>query len=128
LHSIYVAHGSSRNLIKNNIFSKVSGDPVKFRNYCRENQVVGNTFSEVGKLAPIADNPQPEECPGYSNYVANNKFDGKLFNGMPFRRMVIVRDRSKVKCSLLGKPFIGPDSTLDIGAQPLMESKEERGQ
>ncbi|GAA2085012.1 right-handed parallel beta-helix repeat-containing protein [Actinomadura alba] len=55
IHGVYLSHHSSANVIKNNRFYLVSGDPIRTRNASDANKVFGNTFRRTGANAYISD-------------------------------------------------------------------------
>jgi hypothetical protein len=84
LHAVYVAHGSTDNLIKGNTFEKSCGDAVRFRDASGGNRVEGNTFVDAWADAAISDwycdrsssekcSEKYTECPSFGNAVVGNK-------------------------------------------------------
>jgi hypothetical protein len=84
IHAIYVAHGSTGNLIKDNIFENSCGDSIRFRDASGGNRVEGNTFIDAWAEAPISDwfcdssgrddcTKKTPECPSLGNEVVGNK-------------------------------------------------------
>lgn len=86
IHGIYITHFSADNLVRNNRFSVVSGDPIKVRNRSNHNIVVENVFRKTGVMSYFRDEfcgPQcarvhgkPQECPSYDNHFARNRLLG----------------------------------------------------
>lgn len=84
LHSIYVAHGSTNNVIEGNTFENACGDALRFRDRSSANRVEGNTFIDAWAEAPISDwycdssarkdcSKKYTECPSFDNSVGENK-------------------------------------------------------
>lgn len=84
IHAIYVAHGSTGNLIKGNTFENSCGDSIRFRDASGGNRVEGNTFIDAWAEAPISDwfcdssgredcTKKTPECPSLDNEVTGNK-------------------------------------------------------
>lgn len=84
LHSLYIAHGSTDNLIRGNTFENTCGDPVRFRDGSGNNRVEGNTFTDAWADAAISDwycegdtrddcSKKYTECPSFDNTIADNK-------------------------------------------------------
>jgi hypothetical protein len=84
IHAIYVAHGSTGNLIKDNTFENSCGDAIRFRDASGGNRVEGNTFIDAWAEAPISDwfcdssgrddcTKKTPECPSLGNEVSGNK-------------------------------------------------------
>jgi parallel beta-helix repeat protein len=84
IHAIYVAHGSTGNLIKDNTFENSCGDSIRFRDASGGNRVEGNTFIDAWAEAPISDwfcdssgredcTKKTPECPSLGNEVTGNK-------------------------------------------------------
>lgn len=87
LHAIYIAHGSTENIIENNTFEDSCGDPIRFRDGSGNNKIVGNTFIKAWAKAPVSDwycdsdartdcTKASAECPSYGNVVVGNKIKG----------------------------------------------------
>jgi len=55
LHAIYVSDYSSNNMIKNNRFKTVMGDPIRVRNASNWNRVTGNRFVGCGQNAAVSE-------------------------------------------------------------------------
>lgn len=76
IHALYLAHDTSCNMIRNNVFIRVNGDAVRMRNASNFNTAVGNTFINAGKYAAFSDWFDDEaganECPGQGHVFANN--------------------------------------------------------
>lgn len=47
VHGIYVAHGSDNNIVENNVFSYITGSPVRVRNGSDSNVFRGNKFDHT---------------------------------------------------------------------------------
>lgn len=84
LHALYIAHGSTNNLIENNVFEDSCGDAVRFRDGSSDNIVRNNSFTDAWSRSPVSDwfcNPaqrsnctkEEGECPSFNNLVENNK-------------------------------------------------------
>jgi hypothetical protein len=55
LHSIYVAHDSTKNVIEGNIFEDSCGDAIRFRDGSSANLVKDNIFIDAWDKAPVSD-------------------------------------------------------------------------
>jgi hypothetical protein len=55
LHSIYIAHKSSSNMIRDNIFVDTCGDSIRFRDGSNGNVVAGNKFINAWARSPVSD-------------------------------------------------------------------------
>lgn len=84
LHSIYVAHDSTGNVIEDNVFEESCGDAVRFRDGSHSNLVRGNTFTDAWAKAPVSDwycdrerradcTKTTPECPSMNNVLDNNR-------------------------------------------------------
>ncbi len=84
LHALYIAHGSTGNLIKGNTFQNACGDAVRFRDGSGGNRVEGNTFVDAWANAAVSDwycesdtrddcSKKYKECPSFGNSVVANK-------------------------------------------------------
>lgn len=84
LHAIYVAHGSTENLIAGNTFEDSCGDAVRFRDDSGDNIVRANKFIDAWSRSPVSDwfcNPaqrsnctkKEDECPSYNNLIEKNE-------------------------------------------------------
>jgi hypothetical protein len=89
LHGVYIAHHSNDNVVRNNQFAYVSGDPVRARNDSDHNDVFGNVFERTGQKAQYSDwfcdtstqcvSPpdHPRECASHGNlFHENNNVSG----------------------------------------------------
>ena len=66
IHAIYVAHGSSGNTVSGNVFSQISGDPVRLRDGSDDNTISGNRFEGAGRYgfrSGIAKNTRAPTAP-----------------------------------------------------------------
>jgi hypothetical protein len=85
LHGVYLSHHSSNNVIRDNRFYRISGDPIRTRDDSNENKVFGNTFTRTGAGAYFSDwfstgdhakkNGSPLECASHGNVFYNNKLN-----------------------------------------------------
>jgi hypothetical protein len=84
LHSIYVAHHSSGNLIEGNYFDDACGDAIRFRDESDSNIVKANSFRNAWYRSPISDwfcdrsvrndcTKASGECPSVGNLLTDNK-------------------------------------------------------
>ncbi|HEY7484416.1 MAG TPA: right-handed parallel beta-helix repeat-containing protein [Streptosporangiaceae bacterium] len=55
VHGVYLSHHSSDNLIRDNRFRRISGDPIRTRDGSSGNKVFGNTFERTGSNAYFSD-------------------------------------------------------------------------
>ena len=83
LHSIYVAHDSTGNVIEDNVFEDSCGDAIRFRDRSHSNIVKGNTFIDAWATAPVSDwycdserredcTKTTPECPSMNNVLDSN--------------------------------------------------------
>jgi len=94
LHSIYVAHDSTGNVIEDNVFEDSCGDAVRFRDGSHSNLVRGNNFIDAWDKAPVTDwycdsekradctKPTPE-CPSLNNVLDNNRVVSRKLKPAP---------------------------------------------
>jgi hypothetical protein len=85
VHGVYLSHRSSDNVIRDNRFYQISGDPIRTRDDSNENKVFGNTFTRTGAGAYFSDwfstgdhakkNANPLECASHGNVFYNNKLN-----------------------------------------------------
>lgn len=82
LHAIYLAHGSSRNILESNHFEDGCGDAVRIRDRSNDNIVRNNIFTKVGDRGAVSEwfcsrsSCKRLECPSYGNVVENNNLKG----------------------------------------------------
>lgn len=95
LHALYIAHGSTENLIQDNSFEDSCGDAVRFRDGSGDNIVRSNRFFDSWSRSPVSDwfcNPadrkekggkectkEAGECPSYNNLIENNKVTARNY-------------------------------------------------
>lgn len=88
LHAIYVAHGSTDNLIEGNTFEDSCGDAVRFRDQSDNNVVRGNQFSDAWARSPVSDwfcdatergdcTKAQGECPSSNLRIEGNKISAR---------------------------------------------------
>ncbi|MBK7962318.1 MAG: hypothetical protein IPK04_14735 [Bdellovibrionales bacterium] len=90
LHSLYLAHFSNNNIIRNNIFmNQHSGAPVNIRNYSNDNVVKNNLFKDIKPWAiahwhceksdktlnPLCPTFKYDECPSFGTLTEGNIFE-----------------------------------------------------
>ena len=85
VHGVYLSHHSSDNVIRDNRFYQISGDPIRTRDDSNENKVFGNTFTRTGAGAYFSDwfsagdhakkNGSPVECASHGNVFYDNKLN-----------------------------------------------------
>jgi hypothetical protein len=80
VHGVYMAHHSSGNKVRDNRFTKVSGDPIRTRNKSGDNQIFRNIFVRSGFKAFFSDwfisaakSHQTRECESRGNSFYANK-------------------------------------------------------
>ena len=84
LHAIYVAHGSTNNLIEGNAFLDSCGDAIRFRDGSDNNVVRNNSFTDAWAHSPVSDwfcnqderddcTKVSGECPSLNNLVEDNR-------------------------------------------------------
>jgi len=85
LHSVYMAHFSSHNAIRDNSFDGGCGDPIKVRDQSNDNLVANNTFRDQQVQELFLDSfcnqdvrsdctAHHPECPSTGNQFTNNKY------------------------------------------------------
>ena len=78
IHGIYLICNSKNNLIKNNYFHTITGDPIRFSDYSGNNVVEDNNFIKAGFTSFVTDwynnNSEQLQCPSYENIVRNNEY------------------------------------------------------
>jgi hypothetical protein len=83
LHSIYLAHNSSGNIITGNTFKYTNGDPIRVRDASGNNVISGNTGIRAGEKNFFEDwyctsaaegecTKEGPECPSWNNQLSNN--------------------------------------------------------
>lgn len=79
IHGVYLAHHSSANVVADNAFHQISGDPVRVRNDSNSNEVTGNTFALAGAYGYsewFCDDPtvcpEERECASHGNRFHEN--------------------------------------------------------
>lgn len=82
IHGVYLAHHSTANLVRDNRFEMVSGDPIRARNDSNDNEVFHNVFQRSGQAAMYSDwfcdaecareESRARECPSHGNVVREN--------------------------------------------------------
>jgi hypothetical protein len=88
IHALYVAHGSTDNLIEDNTFEDSCGDAIRFRDGSSGNKVVRNSFVDAWADAPISDwycdasnrkdcTKKTPECPSFDNEIAENRIEAR---------------------------------------------------
>lgn len=86
LHSFYIAHGSSNNIIERNKFLPQPGDPLRLRDYSNNNIIRFNVFENAGTSAysewycekakfTVCTSSEPE-CPSWENWFQRNTIRG----------------------------------------------------
>jgi hypothetical protein len=81
LHAIYLAHYSSNNAIRGNIFRRGCGDPIRIRDSSNDNRITDNQFRDVGWRGAITEwfcsnqrkcRKRPPECPSKGTVSSGN--------------------------------------------------------
>ncbi len=83
LHAIYVAHGSSKNIIRDNLFDGGCGDAISLRDNSNDNLIERNTFRRQQARAIVLEwycsrtvqsncTKPGLECPSWDNRLADN--------------------------------------------------------
>jgi hypothetical protein len=83
LHAVYMNVRSDKNRVVNNVTFRVSGDPIKVRQFSNNNLVDGNTLRCSGGKSFVLDYPEDfapssgreDECASWENRVVGNRFD-----------------------------------------------------
>ncbi len=108
LHALYLAHNASNNEIMFNAFERVSGDPIRLRDFCNDNRIRGNVFVYSGADAMVGDWYQNAEvvpaymdsyaatgryeCPSWENEVLYNYYNKSYYdsaNQVGYQRTII---------------------------------------
>jgi len=87
LHSLYLAHRSSGNVIEDNKFRDMCGSAIKLRDRSNDNLIAGNSFSDLRKAPAIEEwfcdmsrrndcTKKAGECPSTGNLIRQNSFHG----------------------------------------------------
>ena len=85
LHAIYLAHFSSNNTIRQNVFDDTCGAPIRLRDHANNNRVVNNTFTNLEEVSAVQEwfcdkgarrgcTKQLGECPSINNTAENNNY------------------------------------------------------
>jgi Right handed beta helix region len=88
IHSIYMAHGSTNNVVKGNLFENGCGDAIRFRDGSSNNKVTDNKFIDAWAESPISDwycdasdrddcTKASAECPSFGNELVGNQIVAK---------------------------------------------------
>jgi len=94
LHSIYVAHNSTGNLIEDNVFEDSCGDAIRFRDRSHSNTVKDNTFIDAWAKTPVSDwycdsesrgdcTKTTPECPSMNNVLDSNTVVARKLKPVP---------------------------------------------
>jgi hypothetical protein len=84
LHSIYVAHNSTKNFISKNKFQDACGDSIRFRDNSNDNLVQSNRFEDAWATSPVSNwfcdasrrrgcTKVGGECPALNNRLIGNE-------------------------------------------------------
>lgn len=92
IHGMYAQDGSSNNLVRNSLFQAISGNPIRTRNRCNDNEIRTSTFDGAGDAgygewfcdqACAEANPAAGlECPSVGNVFHDNALLGG-YDGEP---------------------------------------------
>ncbi|MBC6458773.1 right-handed parallel beta-helix repeat-containing protein [Actinomadura sp. HBU206391] len=89
VHGIYMAHHSTGNVIRENRFDRVSGDPIRTRNGSGRNDIARNTFVRSGFKAFFSDwfvsalkSRETRECPSTQNKFHENRLISGYVGGV----------------------------------------------
>ncbi len=76
IHVLYIAHNSSNNIIKNNYMALCSGDAIRVRNACNNNEVDNNYIEQAGLQGFVGEwrNVNTGELRSNGTKVKNNVF------------------------------------------------------
>jgi hypothetical protein len=83
LHAVYLNVGSDENRVVGNATFRVSGDPIKVRQFSNRNEITGNTLRCSGGKSFFLDYPEDftpasgrePECASWENVFSNNRLD-----------------------------------------------------
>ncbi len=95
MHGVYLLWYANDNLVAENVFKRVSGDPIRVRDFSNFNTISDNLFSRSGYEAAYgewycnfvqlepghctkAPSRATQECPSYENQFRNNILDGRF--------------------------------------------------
>lgn len=83
IHAVYLAHHSRENVVRDNHFERISGDPLRVRNDSNDNRFYHNTFREAGNRALLSDwfcdtacaetERRARECASHGNVLHHNQ-------------------------------------------------------
>lgn len=107
LHSIYLAHFSSRNQISNNVFDGVCGSVVKLRDRSSGNRILNNVFMRLDEVPAVEEwfcdkavrkdcTKRMGECPSIENVVRGNLM---FFSGSSPMYSVVGGDAPRSWCA-----------------------------
>jgi hypothetical protein len=91
IHGVYLANGSSGNVVSSNEFSAISGDPVRTRNASNDNDIAYNSFSHTGVHAFYSEwfcdvgcaQGYTPECASSNNYFHTNSLGAGYGSAQP---------------------------------------------
>jgi hypothetical protein len=95
MHGVYLLWYANDNLVADNVFKRISGDPIRVRDFSNFNTISNNLFSRSGYEAAYGEwycnfeqfepdhctKDPPEdvrECPSYENRFTDNILDGRF--------------------------------------------------
>jgi len=94
IHAVYMAHHSSNNLVHNNNFSRINGDPIAVRDSANNNKIDNNIFEQTGTSAVFQDwycqhgvddcSKPTRECPSNSNELTNNLIGSGYYGAIEY--------------------------------------------
>jgi hypothetical protein len=93
-HAVYLAHGSTGNVVRGNDFQRGCGDAIRLRDGSGGNKIVENSFTDFWAKAPVSDwycdtgarddcTKASAECPSYGNVLAGNRMQRKELSNVP---------------------------------------------
>ena len=94
LHGVYMAHGSSDNVIRSNTFERGCGDAIRLRDGSGNNKIAQNVFVDFWASAPVSEwycesksrddcTKDTPECPSFGNVLSNNRMERKSLKPVP---------------------------------------------
>jgi hypothetical protein len=99
IHGVYLAHRSNNNLVTENRFQDISGDPIRLRNYSNYNQILSNKFWRTGDRALISTwNARNTECRSWQNEFRSNSSFACGYGGKSISLKSYSRNPQKPGC------------------------------
>jgi hypothetical protein len=113
IHGVYLLNNSGNNVIQNNNFSYISGDPIKVRDYSNYNKIYSNSFVRTGHQAFLLDAPKngnPTECNSWRNEFRYNTTLSCGYHGQAIRDFKSYPQSPSATCPALPRPVYWSDN------------------